>query len=90
MPKPLLKELDKLSIWDFSHYWYGVNPQKISAPKLLLDVQKSNKWVSDALGNIDLKQQKRREAYPNKRTLGIAKYISKSYLEQHQFNRKRH
>lgn len=55
---------------------------------------KGNERGSDALGNVDLKQQKRKVTDPNKRTLGIAryiaKYISKSYLEQHQFNRKRY
>lgn len=55
---------------------------------------KGNERGRDALGNIDLKQQKRKQTDPNKRTIGIAryiaKYISKSYLEHHQFNRKRY
>lgn len=55
---------------------------------------KGDERGSEALGNVDLKQQKRKQIDPVKRTVGIAryiaKYISKSYLEYHQFNRKRY
>lgn len=55
---------------------------------------KGNERGSEALGNVDIKQQKRRHSDPVKRSLGIARYISKyitkSYLEHHQFNRKRY
>ncbi|MES2662966.1 MAG: hypothetical protein V4629_06660 [Pseudomonadota bacterium] len=55
---------------------------------------KGNERGSEALGNVDLKQQKRRAIDPIKQTVGIARYISKyitkSYLEHHQFNRKRY
>lgn len=55
---------------------------------------KGNERGSDALGNVDIKQQKRRVTDPIKQTVGIARYISKyitkSYLEHHQFNRKRY
>ena len=55
---------------------------------------KGNERGSDALGNVDIKQQKRRSIDPIKQTVGIARYISKyitkSYLEHHQFNRKRY
>lgn len=55
---------------------------------------KGNERGSDALGNIDIKQQKRRVIDPIKQCVGIARYISKyitkSYLEHHQFNRKRY
>ena len=46
---------------------------------------KGNERGSEALGNVDLKQQKRRAMDSIKQTVGIAryisKYISKSYLE---------
>ena len=55
---------------------------------------KGNERGSDALGNVDIKQQKRHILDPIKQTVGIARYISKyitkSYLEHHQFNRKRY
>ena len=55
---------------------------------------KGNERGSGALGNVDLKQQKRRQPDPRKQCLGIARYISKyitkSYLEHHKFNRKRY
>ena len=55
---------------------------------------KGNERGSEALGNVDLKQQKRRTIDPMKQTVGIARYISKyitkGYLEHHQFNRKRY
>lgn len=55
---------------------------------------KGDERGGEALGNVDLKQQKRHIKDPIKRTVGIAryiaKYISKSYLEHHQFNRKRY
>lgn len=55
---------------------------------------KGDERGSYALGNVDLKQQKRRHHSPIKQTLGIAryiaKYITKSYLEHHEFNRKRY
>ncbi|MBX9676136.1 MAG: hypothetical protein K2V71_05965 [Methylotenera sp.] len=41
MAEPILKELDKLSIWDLSHYWHGFNPQKSTASNLPLEVQKT-------------------------------------------------
>lgn len=44
--------------------------------------------------NNSVKQQKRKHHDPRKQCLGIAsyisKYITKSYLEHHQFNRKRY
>lgn len=47
-----------------------------------------------ALGNVDVKQRKGKFTDPMKRCVGIAhyisKYITKSYLEHHQFNRKRY
>ena len=55
---------------------------------------KGNERGSEALGNVDLKQQKRKLHDPRKQCLGIARYISKyitkSYLDHHQFNRKRY
>ena len=55
---------------------------------------KGNERGSEALGNVDLKQQKRLTKDPIKQTVGIARYISKyitkSYLDHHQFNRKRY
>ena len=48
----------------------------------------------NALGNVDIKRNPRNGADKNKQTIGIARYISKyitkSYLEHHQFNRKRY
>lgn len=47
-----------------------------------------------ALGNVDIKQGRRGYQEPTKRAVCIARYISKyitkSYLEHHQFNRKRY
>jgi hypothetical protein len=47
-----------------------------------------------ALGNVDIKQGTRGYQEPTKRAVCIARYISKyitkSYLEHHQFNRKRY
>ena len=55
---------------------------------------KGNERGSDALGNVDIKQQKRRVTDPIKQCVSIARYISKyitkSYLEHHKFNRKRY
>jgi hypothetical protein len=55
---------------------------------------KGNEQGSSALGNVDIKQQKRHSKDPMRQCLGIARYISKyitkSYLEHHQFNRKRY
>lgn len=55
---------------------------------------KGNEQGSSALGNVDIKQQKRQSKDPMRQCLGIARYISKyitkSYLEHHQFNRKRY
>lgn len=48
----------------------------------------------DALGNVDIKQSKRRVTNPFQRAIGIAKYLSKyitkSYMEHHIFNRRRY
>lgn len=48
----------------------------------------------NALGNVDIKRSRRKSHNPVKHTMGIAKYISKyiakSYMEHHQFNRKRY
>ncbi len=41
MSEPILKELDKLSIWDLSHYWHGFNPQKSTKSSMPVEVQKS-------------------------------------------------
>jgi len=55
---------------------------------------KGNEQGINALGNVDIKQQRRHAKDPAKQCLGIARYISKyitkSYLEHHQFNRKRY
>ena len=55
---------------------------------------KGDERGSDALGNVDIKQQKRRAIDPIEQIVGITRYISKyiikSYLEHHQFNRKRY
>jgi hypothetical protein len=55
---------------------------------------KGDERGADALGNVDIKQGKRGYQDPNKRAVAIARYISKyitkSYLEHHQFNRKRY
>lgn len=48
----------------------------------------------EALGNVDIKQSKRRVPDPMRRAVGIAKYLSKyitkSYMEHHIFNRRRY
>lgn len=41
MSESVLKEIDKLSLWDISHYWHGANPQKTSPSRLPLEVQKT-------------------------------------------------
>lgn len=41
MSGSVLKEIDKLSLWDISHYWHGANPQKTSPSRLPLEVQKT-------------------------------------------------
>lgn len=41
MTESVLKEIDKLSLWDISHYWHGANPQKTSPSRLPLEVQKT-------------------------------------------------
>lgn len=55
---------------------------------------KGDEKGKDALGNVDIKQSKRRVTDPFKRAVGIAKYLSKyitkSYLEHHIFNRRRY
>ncbi|MDP2247120.1 MAG: hypothetical protein Q8J65_03240, partial [Nitrosomonadales bacterium] len=55
---------------------------------------KGNEKGADALGNVDIKQSKRKVQDSGKRAVGIARYISKyitkTYLEHHQFNRKRY
>lgn len=55
---------------------------------------KGDERGSDALGNVDIKQSKRRVADPFRRAVGIAKYLSKyitkSYIEHHIFNRRRY
>lgn len=55
---------------------------------------KGNEQGINALGNVDIKQQRKRAKDPAKQCLGIARYISKyitkSYFEHHQFNRKRY
>ncbi len=55
---------------------------------------KGDEKGSEALGNIDIKSSKRNGADGNKHAVRIARYISKyitkSYLEHHQFNRKRY
>ena len=48
----------------------------------------------EALGNIDIKSSRRKGQNKSKQAIGVAKYISKyitkSYIEHHQFNRKRY
>lgn len=48
----------------------------------------------NALGNVDIKSSRRKGKRQNKQAVGVAKYIckyiTKSYLEHHQFNRKRY
>lgn len=55
---------------------------------------KGDESGSNALGNVDIKRSKRKNCDLVKHRIGIAKYISKyivkSYLEHHQFNRKRY
>jgi hypothetical protein len=55
---------------------------------------KGNEKGSEAIGNVNIKRNKRNLFDKNKQTIGIAKYISKyitkSYLEHHRFNRKRY
>lgn len=55
---------------------------------------KGDEKGTDALGNVDIKQRKGKFQDSRKRCIGIARYISKyitkSYLEHHQFNRKRY
>lgn len=41
MLEPTLKVVDRLSIWDISHYWHGFNPLKSMPSHLPLEVQKS-------------------------------------------------
>lgn len=41
MTEPILQEVNRLSIWDLSHYWHGFNPQKSTPSRLPLDVQKT-------------------------------------------------
>ena len=55
---------------------------------------KGNEKGAEAIGNVNIKRNKRNLFDKNKQTIGIAKYISKyitkSYLEHHRFNRKRY
>lgn len=55
---------------------------------------KGDESGQNALGNVDIKHNKRKHYDKNKQTIGIARYISKyitkSYLEHHRFNRKRY
>jgi hypothetical protein len=55
---------------------------------------KGNEKGVHALGNVDIKRNPRNGMDKNKQTIRIARYISKyitkSYLEHHQFNRKRY
>ena len=55
---------------------------------------KGDEKGQQALGNVDIKRNPRYGTDKNKQTVGIARYISKyitkSYLEHHQFNRKRY
>jgi hypothetical protein len=48
----------------------------------------------NALGNVDIKSTRRKGQHKSKQAIGVAKYISKyitkSYIEHHQFNRKRY
>lgn len=41
MREPTLKQVDRLSIWDISHYWHDANPQTSSPSNLPLEVQKT-------------------------------------------------
>lgn len=55
---------------------------------------KGDEKGENALGNVDIKRNKRKHFDKNKQTIGIARYISKyitkSYMEHHLFNRKRY
>jgi hypothetical protein len=48
----------------------------------------------NALGNVDIKSTRKKGQHKSKQAIGVAKYISKyitkSYMEHHQFNRKRY
>jgi hypothetical protein len=55
---------------------------------------KGDEKGANALGNVDIKSQRRKGQHKSKQAIGVAKYISKyitkSYMEHHQFNRKRY
>ncbi|MGJ8620336.1 MAG: rolling circle replication-associated protein [Methylophilaceae bacterium] len=55
---------------------------------------KGNEKGANALGNVDIKSQRRKGQHKSKQAIGVAKYISKyiskGYIEHHQFNRKRY
>ncbi len=55
---------------------------------------KGDECGENALGNVDIKSSRRKGQHKNKQAIGVAKYISKyitkSYIEHHQFNRKRY
>jgi hypothetical protein len=55
---------------------------------------KGNERGKDALGNVDIKHQRRKSNNPIRQAVSIAKYISKyitkSYQENHIFNRRRY
>lgn len=55
---------------------------------------KGDERGENALGNVDIKSTRRKGQHKSKQAIGVAKYISKyitkSYIEHHQFNRKRY
>ena len=55
---------------------------------------KGDERGENALGNVDIKSSRRKGQHKSKQAIGVAKYISKyitkSYIEHHQFNRKRY
>lgn len=55
---------------------------------------KGDEKGANALGNVDIKSTRRKGQHKSKQAIGVAKYISKyitkSYMEHHQFNRKRY
>ena len=55
---------------------------------------KGDERGADALGNVDIKSTRYKFQNKSKQAIGVAKYISKyitkSYIEHHQFNRKRY
>jgi hypothetical protein len=55
---------------------------------------KGDERGTNALGNVDIKSTRRKGQHKSKQAIGVAKYISKyitkSYIQHHQFNRKRY